>query len=193
MNDLMKALKCIGSQQETGDCYMDNYNFKHQEGILNGTEKGMRCGEHKDAIQCPYHQDKYGVCFEDGDLCQWMDEVVAALEELEKYRALGDYETVAKKVEQSEPKQGIYREVKHEGHTWRRKENGEIDEFAWDYEYHNGPVCEVCGETPCIHCNPDWKEDTDCVESIYECPACGERTAGRVSLCKCGQRLKWGD
>lgn len=30
-------------------------------------------------------------------------------------------------------------------------------------------------------------------ERIYECPVCGEKVAGKVSLCKCGQRLKWGD
>ena len=39
--------------------------------------------------------------------------------------------------------------MKYGKHTWAKKENGEVDDFAWDYEYHSGVYCEVCGKTVC--------------------------------------------
>jgi hypothetical protein len=47
-------------------------------------------------------------------------------------------------------------------HTWRKDDDGSIDLMAWDFEYHHGPVCEVCGATPCINCTPDYDAE--------ECP-----------------------
>lgn len=38
------------------------------------------------------------------------------------------------------------------GHRFKRDRFGEIDDMAWDYEFHNGPECEVCGWCPCVHC-----------------------------------------
>lgn len=31
LEDMIKALKCISSQDAEGDCYMDHENFKHME------------------------------------------------------------------------------------------------------------------------------------------------------------------
>ena len=39
-------------------------------------------------------------------------------------------------------------------HDWERDEDGRIDEFAMVYEYHNGPYCNRCGYSFCIHCTP---------------------------------------
>lgn len=39
-------------------------------------------------------------------------------------------------------------------HDWARDEDGKIDEFAMEYEYHNGPYCNRCGYSFCIHCTP---------------------------------------
>lgn len=78
-SDMIKALRCVASQYPTGDCYSDYYNF----GRSNG--KRMVCGTNKltdDEIQCLYYQDKYGVCFEDGELCEWMGKLADELEKL---------------------------------------------------------------------------------------------------------------
>lgn len=53
--DLVKALRCLGSQTADGDCYETLYNMQHM-----GDEdyKPMRCGacESETKICCPYHQ-----------------------------------------------------------------------------------------------------------------------------------------
>lgn len=46
------------------------------------------------------------------------------------------------------------------GHTWRLKENGDIDQFGLDFEYHNGPICTTCGYAYCHHCTG--KPEVDC-------------------------------
>lgn len=38
------------------------------------------------------------------------------------------------------------------GHKWRLDDGGLVDRFALDEGYHNGPGCEVCGYSFCIHC-----------------------------------------
>jgi hypothetical protein len=39
------------------------------------------------------------------------------------------------------------------GHVWKLDEDGRVNEFAHEYEYHNGPVCVRCGYEFCHHCN----------------------------------------
>jgi hypothetical protein len=39
-------------------------------------------------------------------------------------------------------------------HDWKRYE-GEVDIFAMEYEWHNGPMCKRCHESFCHHCEPD--------------------------------------
>jgi hypothetical protein len=41
----------------------------------------------KEAIGCPYHQNTYGCCFEDGEL-YWLKDVAELLEELKSYKDL---------------------------------------------------------------------------------------------------------
>lgn len=77
--NMIKALKCIASQDAEGDCYADRYNAhlicdQHDKKIRLD-EKAMTCGGRTgNTINCPYHQNEYGVCFEDGEL-YWLKEV----------------------------------------------------------------------------------------------------------------------
>lgn len=89
------------------------------------------------------------------------------------------------------PKIPIHFEERHNYHTWKKEEDGEIDEFAFMGEICNGPVCEVCGYSFCKHCNPDGYKDTNCVRSWYGCPYCGEKVSYGRKRCDCGQVLKW--
>lgn len=74
--DLIKALRCLASQDENGDCYMEHHNFMHSN------EPGIYCGSYPidGRIKCPYYQNKYGVCFEDGECEEWLNEVTDILE-----------------------------------------------------------------------------------------------------------------
>lgn len=38
------------------------------------------------------------------------------------------------------------------GHAWQLDEDGEIDDFAYDGDEHNGPRCTLCDESYCQHC-----------------------------------------
>ncbi len=37
-------------------------------------------------------------------------------------------------------------------HQWRLDEDGKVDEFGTEYENHNGPYCERCDYSYCVHC-----------------------------------------
>lgn len=68
IENLCKALRCIASQDEFGDCYAD----RHDKVICrNDPLEGY--------TTCPYYQDDYGVCAEDGELF-WLSEVAELLE-----------------------------------------------------------------------------------------------------------------
>ena len=94
-------------------------------------------------------------------------------------------------LEKQIPKKPKHTLIKHGKHAWRKKENGEVDDFAWDFEYHNGVTCEVCGETVCVHCNPEYDELTDCEEEYWNCPSCGKKIYYKSKCCDCGQKLNW--
>ena len=96
-------------------------------------------------------------------------------------------------LEKQIPKKPKHTYIKHGKHTWKKNENGEIDDFAWDYDYHNGVVCEVCGETVCVHCNPDYMELDDCEEEHWSCSSCGKEVYRNTKYCDCGQKLDWSE
>ena len=96
-------------------------------------------------------------------------------------------------LEKQIPKKPKSTHIKYGKHTWAKKENGEIDDFAWDYEYHNGVVCEVCGKTVCVHCNPQYDRLTDCEDEYYNCTSCGKKIFSAYKYCDCGQNIDWGD
>lgn len=96
LDDMIKALKCVASQDTVGDCYADHENFIHMDDehkrIVCGTGEDLRDYiSGKEAIGCPYHQNTYGCCFEDGEL-YWLKDVAELLEELKKYREIGTIE-----------------------------------------------------------------------------------------------------
>lgn len=90
LDDMIKALKCVASQDTVGDYYADHENFMHR----NDEHKRIVCGTGEDlrdyiggkeAVGCPYHQNAYGCCFEDGEL-YWLKDVAELLEELKSYK-----------------------------------------------------------------------------------------------------------
>ena len=91
LEDMIKALKCIASQDREGDCYADNENFKHMEDdkykrIICGTGENLKDFiSGREAVGCPYHQKTYGTCYEDGEL-YWLKDVAELLEELKSYK-----------------------------------------------------------------------------------------------------------
>ena len=92
LDDMMKALRCVASQDAVGDCYADHENFIHMDDehkrIVCGTGEDLRDYiSGKEAIGCPYHQNTYGCCFEDGEL-YWLKDVAELLEELKSYKDL---------------------------------------------------------------------------------------------------------
>jgi len=56
------------------------------------------------------------------------------------------------------------------GHAFRLDEYGKIDDWALDYDIHNGPRCVVCHEGICEHCEPDW--------ATQKCPRYQETLGG---------------
>ena len=93
LDDMIKALKCVSSQDVEGDCYADHENFMHMDDdehkrIVCGTGEDLRDYiSGKEAVACPYHQKTYGTCCEDGEL-YWLKDVAELLEELKSYKDL---------------------------------------------------------------------------------------------------------
>lgn len=93
LDDMIKALKCVSSQDVEGDCYADHENFMHMDDdehkrIVCGTGEDLRDYiSGKEAVACPYHQKTYGTCCEDGEL-YWLKDVAELLEELKSYKGL---------------------------------------------------------------------------------------------------------
>lgn len=114
-----------------------------------------------------------------------------ALEDVQQYRAIGTVEECQAAVEKQIPKKPKHTYIKHGKHTWKKDKNGEIDNFAWGFDYHNGVVCEVCGKTVCVHCNPNYDKLEDCEVNIYNCPSCDKEVCYNQKHCDCGQLLDW--
>jgi hypothetical protein len=55
----------------------------------------------------------------------------------------------------------LYAAIEAKGHVLQRK-GSEVDDFVHEYENHNGPGCEVCGESWCQFC-VDVKDIKECV------------------------------
>lgn len=80
LDDLFKAVKCLASSGVDGSCYEEFYN------LTNGSERMSCNGSIDGTIPCPYHQNSYDVCFEDGDCGEWLDVVADLLGELQQYK-----------------------------------------------------------------------------------------------------------
>lgn len=45
-------------------------------------------------------------------------------------------------------------------HDWYIDQDGNVDVWRLEYEYHNGPKCRRCLEAFCEHCEPGiWDEE----------------------------------
>lgn len=96
-------------------------------------------------------------------------------------------------LEKQIPMKAEHKVIKHGKHKWRKDKNGEIDDFAFGYDYRNGVVCEICGKAVCVHCNPDYDKLEDCEADYYICPTCRDKFYSKRDCCRCGQKLDWSD
>lgn len=55
---------------------------------------------------------------------------------------------------------------KDRGHVWMLDEKGQVNDFALEYEHHNGPVCSRCGYCYCEHCDDGPQEDCPFVDQL---------------------------
>lgn len=77
--DMIKALRCLASQDAEGNCYEDIYNFGNRD------KQQISCGGSLDGtVPCPYYQNKYEVCFEDGECGEWLNALADELEKIIK-------------------------------------------------------------------------------------------------------------
>lgn len=68
----------------------------------------------------------------------------------------------------------IHKHEEFAEHKWIRTKDGEIDDMAMSFDYHNGPICERCGYTFCVLCEPDGWNKKSCVINEYRCPNCSQ-------------------
>ena len=97
-------------------------------------------------------------------------------------------------MEKQEAKPAVHEHEEYAEHDWEREEDGTIDDFAMEYEFHNGPMCKRCYYSFCVHCDPDGWNKKPCVIDRYKCPSCGSGIVKGTLFCsKCGQAVKWNE
>jgi len=65
--------------------------------------------------------------------------------------------------------------AREKGHTLRTwGDDGHVDIFVTDAGFHNGPGCETCGWSACMHC--DWQ-----AKKIPQCSAVARHDGGPAS------------
>lgn len=60
----------------------------------------------------------------------------------------------------------FYNRLESLGHKLKRDGSGNVDFFALDSGYHNGPECVLCGESWCEHCE---NNPTECTHKETTC------------------------
>lgn len=81
-------------------------------------------------------------------------------------------------------------------HAWAKNSDGEIDHFAFECGYCNGPRCTRCSTSFCEHCSPDGWAVGPCVVEKWECPKCHQKLwhHEHYNFCpNCGEKLEWPD
>ena len=105
-----------------------------------------------------------------------------------------DYTEVAINVlEKQIPKKPIHKIEKYGKHKWKKGDDGQIDDFAWEFDIHRGVVCERCGKEVCVYCNPDYDKLEDCEEESYICATCNDKVYYKHKFCNCGQKFDYGE
>ena len=79
LQNAAKALKCLGSHSQEGECYADYYNYRLHYDQFDKKERlddlPMGCqGTLQGYQKCPYHQEEFGCCWEDGETW-WLKEL----------------------------------------------------------------------------------------------------------------------
>lgn len=96
-------------------------------------------------------------------------------------------------LEKQIPKKPIHIHEIYPKHDWKLDKNGEIDMWAMESGYHNGPMCKRCYHSVCVHCEPNWDDD-ECEIDEDHCPSCNKKLAFKPKFCKdCGQALDWSE
>lgn len=98
LQDKIKALRCLASQNCMGDCYADFYNLHQDENGTGG--KAMWCRKENTSlyVSCPYYQSEYETCADNG--CGWLEEVADLLETIRC-----ESEKIERKQEETQNKQ----------------------------------------------------------------------------------------
>lgn len=142
----------------------------YREKVIKGLEM---CLADEYCNGCPYEED----CFDPDSDNPWGSGVMRDALELLK---------------EQEAKTPIHVHEEYPEHDWETDEDGNINEFAMEYEFHNGPSCNRCGYSFCMHCKPNGWNERPCVIDYYQCPKCGRRISKGIEFCcDCGQAVKW--
>ena len=108
------------------------------------------------------------------------------------YQLQDDFHALLKEQETKTP---IHIHEEYPEHDWETDKHGNIDEWFMNYEFHNGPACQRCGYSFCVHCKPNGWNEKPCVIDYYQCPKCKERIVKHgknIEYCvNCGQAVKW--
>lgn len=49
----------------------------------------------------------------------------------------------------------LFERLRAAGHTLKLDKDGDVDSFALNYDFHNGPACVTCYRSWCQHCTTD--------------------------------------
>ena len=72
--NLIKALRCLASQDSYGNCYVNTYNLNR------GDKPEMSCKGILSTIPCPYSQNEYNTDMGSDECGKWLGELADMLE-----------------------------------------------------------------------------------------------------------------
>lgn len=90
------------------------------------------------------------------------------------------------------------KKILYKKHLWRTNDGGytsnkndpNLNNFAFEMGFGNGPECVLCGYWFCEHCHPE-EYDSECPVGYYACGRCGGITTKDANYCKyCGKKFE---
>ena len=94
-------------------------------------------------------------------------------------------------IKKETPQKVIHYKHTYPSHKWRLNDEGEPDYFAFEVDYHNGYLCERCGYSFCMHCDPDGFDKEPCIVEYSECSSCNKRIVNYKKIFYC-EYCGWG-